>query len=98
VLRSSKKSYKTPTGIVTFGGGGGDSSTPRNRMRSVNPITASVTFSESEERMVDDIHLDDMKNGQVTNAIVVSSQVEVTHSDRYSPLHGTSAQRAHEHW
>lgn len=97
-LRSSKKSYKTPTGLVTFGGGGGDSSTPRNRPRTANPITANMTFSESEERMVGDIKLDNMKNGQPSNAIVVSNQVEITHSDRNSQFDGRSAQRAHEHW
>lgn len=96
-LRSSKKSYKTPTGLVTFGGGG-DSSTPRNRPRTANPITANMTFSESEERMVGDIKLDNMKNGQPPNAIVVSNQVEITHSDRNSQFDGRSAQRAHEQW
>ncbi|EFY97524.2 hypothetical protein MAA_07166 [Metarhizium robertsii ARSEF 23] len=98
-LRSSKKSYKSPTGLVTFGGGGGaGSSTPRNRPRTANPITANMTFSESEERIVGAIKMDVVGGARPSNAIVVSNQVEVTHSDRNSPMDGRYAQHTHEHW
>ncbi|KID79646.1 uncharacterized protein G6M90_00g017460 [Metarhizium brunneum] len=97
-LRSSKKSYKSPTGLVTFGGGGGGSSTPRNHPRTANPITANMTFSESEERIVGAIKMDVVGGTRPSNAIVVSNQVEVTHSDRNSPMDGRYAQHTHEHW
>ncbi|KAG8416250.1 hypothetical protein J3458_006846 [Metarhizium acridum] len=96
-LGSSKKSYKSPTGLVTIGGGGG-SSTPRNRPRTANPVATNMTFSESEERIVGAIKMDTVRNARPSNAIVVSNQVEVTHSDRNSQIDGRYAQHTHEHW
>ncbi|KAK2598064.1 hypothetical protein QQS21_005775 [Conoideocrella luteorostrata] len=98
-LRSSKKSYKSPTGLVTFGGGGA-SGTPRNRSGppTANPITANMTFSESEERMVDDVKMDSVSSAhRPANAIIVSNHIDVTHSDRNSRVEGRP-QRAHEYW
>lgn len=98
-LRSSKKSYKSPTGLVTFGGGGGGgSSTPHNRPRTANPITANMTFSESEERIVGAIKMDVVGGARPSNAIVVSNQVEVTHEDRNSQIDSRYVQHTHEHW
>ena len=107
VLNSSRKnSYKDPSGFRTIGGGGGGASYSRGRgPPSANPITANMTFNDSEERMVEEVKMHNMKSSgslqyrnQTTNGIVVSNEVEVTHSDRRSqnsdqPVHGV-----HETW
>ncbi|QUC19227.1 uncharacterized protein UV8b_03468 [Ustilaginoidea virens] len=99
LLRSSKKSCKTPTGFVSIGGGG-PASTPRNRSgpRTANPITENMTFSESEERIVDDVKLENVqKEYKPPNTIVVSNQVEITHSNRNGQLDARTAP-GHEQW
>ncbi|KAK4100639.1 hypothetical protein N658DRAFT_486676 [Parathielavia hyrcaniae] len=69
--RNTDKQYKTPDGFRSIGGGGGGggSSGPRSHNRrathhsarvTTNPLT-NVTFTESEERIVNDIKLRDVK-------------------------------------
>ncbi|TWU73219.1 hypothetical protein ED733_004795 [Metarhizium rileyi] len=98
-LRSSKKSYKSPTGLVTFGGGRGGSSTPRHGQRTANSITANMTFSESEERMVGD-KVDKARFSKSTNAILVLNEIDVTHSDREAPIYSPPTRHEHGdgHW
>jgi len=106
-MRSSQKTYKMPTGFRTIGGGGGESHS-RNRRGppSANPITAnSTTFSESEERMVDEVKMQDLKafaapasDNRPPDGILVSNQVEVTHEDRNSRNSEQHVQRGHESW
>ncbi|RHZ66748.1 uncharacterized protein CDV56_108480 [Aspergillus thermomutatus] len=99
---SSQKTYKSPIGFQTIGGGAGESST-RNRRgpQTVHPITANLTFSESEERMIDDVKLNNLDafgspgtgSERRSGGIVVSNQVEITHEDRSSPLSGHEQRR-----
>ncbi|KAJ2893054.1 hypothetical protein MKZ38_009074 [Zalerion maritima] len=118
VLRSSQKAYiKTPTGFRTIGGGGGGgnpSYSGRNRRGgppSANPITANMTFTESEERMMNDVKMQDMKTGGATTTtnsehtsigIVVSHEVDIRTEDIGSSNHDGAEhqprQREREPW
>jgi hypothetical protein len=92
-FNSSEKTYKYPGGFQTVGGKAGESSS-RNRRAppTVHPITANLTFSESEERIVDDVEMGNLKSfdppdtggEHSSGGIVVSNQIEITHEDRIS--------------
>ncbi|KAF9871151.1 hypothetical protein CkaCkLH20_11320 [Colletotrichum karsti] len=110
MLRSSKKTYKTPTGFQTIGGGNGQYG-PRSYDRRTNPssanaITTNATFTESEERIMKDVKLQDIKGSSVSptpgskppNGIVVSNEIEVTTEDRTSQFVEQRPQRVHEAW
>ncbi|EQL01350.1 hypothetical protein G6O67_005275 [Ophiocordyceps sinensis] len=59
--RSTEKAERTPGHFRTFGGGGGNGPSWRGRgPPSANPIT-DFTFNESEERMMDDVRMQDIK-------------------------------------
>jgi hypothetical protein len=108
LLRSSQKTYKTPSGFRTIGGGGGGEFHPAHRRgpASVNPITANLsTYSESEERMVGEVKLEDLKvsaspasDSQPPSGILVSNQVDVTHEEITSRNGQLPFQRVHESW
>ncbi|RAH51261.1 uncharacterized protein BO95DRAFT_510276 [Aspergillus brunneoviolaceus CBS 621.78] len=94
-FQSSQKSYKSPSGFQTIGGGGGGpgGSSSRNRGKASDPITIGLTFTESEERMMDDVKMQALKAypapvsphpGADSGAIVVSNQIEITHETRSS--------------
>ncbi|KAK1472371.1 hypothetical protein CCUS01_05755 [Colletotrichum cuscutae] len=106
VLRSSKntkKAYKTPSGFQTIGGGHGDSSR-RTGPPSANPVASNLTFTESEERIMSDVKLQNLKgsstptSGKPSNGIVVSNEVEIITEDRTSQFGEQRPQRAHEAW
>lgn len=113
ILNSTRKEYKTPSGFRTIGGGGGsgggggDNSNNRTINRkgpaSVNPMT-NISFTESEERMMNDVQLKVYANGQHAadnknrTGIVVSNEVEVTSEDRNSHNGDNRATRVHEQW
>ncbi|KAK3314830.1 hypothetical protein B0H66DRAFT_481402 [Apodospora peruviana] len=113
-LRSTNKNYKTPEGFRTIGGGnggsGGGNGSRNKRSRgppSANPMT-NMSFADSEEQMVDEIKMQNMKNaaavtahaekgqkkGHVGAGIVVSSEFEMT-EDRTSTQ---PAAKPHEVW
>ncbi|OLN86690.1 hypothetical protein CCHL11_03875 [Colletotrichum chlorophyti] len=102
-LRSSRKVYQTPTGFRTIGGGGGGDSR-RTGPPSANPITANMTFTESEERIMNDVKMYNIKGSSAAKdekspqGIMVSSEVEVTTEDSTSQLTEHRRQRAHEGW
>lgn len=91
-FQSTQRTYKTPSGGFRSIGGGDYQSRDRRGPPSSNPITANMTFNESEERIVDNVHLEGLKvyagpGGENTTSnagIVVSSQIEVTHEARRS--------------
>ncbi|KAH1808447.1 hypothetical protein KXX19_009669 [Aspergillus fumigatus] len=92
--------------LVTIGGGAGESSSRKRRaQRTVHPISANLTFSESEERIVDNVKMNDLeafgapstRRDHSPGGIVVSNQVEITHEDRNSHL-GESDQPRGGNW
>lgn len=105
MLRSSQKTYQTPSGFRTIGGGGGDGQRRRNRgPPTANPITANITLNDSEEHIVDDVKMQPLNISSTpvstdypSNGIVVSNEVEVAHEDR-SSHHSEHAQRVREIW
>lgn len=109
MLKSSQRnSYQSPSaGFRTIGGGGGGNSYNRGRgPQSANPITANMTFNDSEERMVEEVKMQNMKTFDGSHShhhqpsgIVVSNEVEVTHEDRRSQNSDHQpAHRVHETW
>ncbi|KAF7114202.1 hypothetical protein CNMCM5793_007780 [Aspergillus hiratsukae] len=96
---SSEKTYK----FQTIGGKAGESSNQNRRVPpTVHPISANLTFSESEERIVDDVEMGNLKSfgshdtggEHPSGGIVVSNQIEITHEDRRSQLSGHDQRRA----
>ncbi|PYH80289.1 hypothetical protein BO82DRAFT_313273 [Aspergillus uvarum CBS 121591] len=91
-FQSSQRSYKIPSGLQTIGGGGGPgASSSRYRGKASDPITIGLTFTESEERMMDDMKMQTLKayprrlgthQDTGNGAIVVSNQIEITHETR----------------
>ncbi|KEZ42842.1 hypothetical protein SAPIO_CDS5268 [Scedosporium apiospermum] len=87
--RSTPKNYPLHSPFQTIGGTGGDSRSRRGP-RSTNPITANMTFSESEERMVEEGNMYSMKVFSETprsdtrppKGIVVMNEVQVVREDR----------------
>ncbi|UNI23416.1 hypothetical protein JDV02_009236 [Purpureocillium takamizusanense] len=106
-LNSSQKTYKTPAGFQTIGGGGGNSHS-RNRRGppSANPITANMTFSESEEQMVKGVKMQTLGYRTASSSgeqgppgsIVVSKQVDVTSEDRDSQHREQVPQQTRDVW
>ncbi len=79
-LRSSNKSYNTPTGFRTIGGGDGNpkggvvARQRRNPVPSVNHIPTKLTFTESEERLVErEIELRNMQKPASSTSVQGSS-------------------------
>ncbi|KAK4129231.1 hypothetical protein N657DRAFT_609369 [Parathielavia appendiculata] len=110
--RNTDKQYRTPVGFRSIGGGaggGGDVSRSHNRQatasaRATNPLT-KVTFTESEERIVHEIRLQNVKTissagpqaNQANNkGIVVMTEFDIS-EDRTSQ-HEQNAARVHEPW
>jgi len=92
-LRSTQKAYRTPPGFRSIGGGGSkgpgvDSNRKRGpRSKDSNPMT-DLSFTESEERMVNDIKMQNMKiyaepvTERPQHGIVVSNEFDVTTHQR----------------
>ncbi|KAK7429438.1 hypothetical protein QQZ08_004030 [Neonectria magnoliae] len=106
VMRSSQKTYNTPSGFRTIGGGvggGGDQSRSRRGPSTANPITANMSFNDSEERIVDEVKMQNFKvstrpvsdDQAPATGIVISNQIEVTREDR-SSQNSDHIHRAHE--
>lgn len=101
--------YKSPSGGFNSYGNGGNSGVSRNRrgLSSSDPTTVTLTYNDSEERMVDGHKLHDMKvftdpvannNSVDSNGIVVSNQIEVTSESRSSHNGERGPQVAREPW
>ncbi|RSL91806.1 hypothetical protein CEP51_000009 [Fusarium floridanum] len=91
VLRSSQKTYSAPSGFRTIGGGGGGGrsrSQSRRGPPTANPISANLSFNDSEERIVKgDAHTlrefpSPDNNNNPFNGIVVSNIVEIKHENK----------------
>ncbi|BAE59194.1 unnamed protein product [Aspergillus oryzae RIB40] len=97
---TEKTSYKSPY----IGGSDFTSRDYRSRRGppSVNPIT-NMTFSESKERIVEDVKMQNMNiysepvaDGAIFKGIMVSNQIEVTHETRSS--HNLTSVTTHQSW
>ncbi|KAE8370866.1 hypothetical protein BDV27DRAFT_165021 [Aspergillus caelatus] len=102
---NSNPTHKYPSGFQSIGGGGGDSrSRNRRKPSSGHPTVGTLTLTESEERMVGDVKMQNLKTypasptGTVASSILVSSRIEVTHEDRSSRNSELDPQRLHETW
>ncbi|KAF6525528.1 hypothetical protein HZS61_011323 [Fusarium oxysporum f. sp. conglutinans] len=99
VLGSSKKSYQTPSGFRTIGGGGGRSQSRSHRgPPTANPISANLSFNDSEERIVNDDHHMKAFSAQDNppNGIVVSNVVEFTHETVHDDKKSQTSDRKHD--
>ena len=108
--RNTDKQYKTPDGFRSIGGGGGgDSRGHRARGtqggKGSNNLLTGVTFTESEERIVNDIKLQNMTEAATTapggrkdnKGIVVLTEFDIS-EDRGSQHNNKGAARVHESW
>ncbi|OGM47934.1 hypothetical protein ABOM_002713 [Aspergillus bombycis] len=102
---NSTPTHKYPSGFQSIGGGGGDSrSRNRRKPSSGYPTTGTLTLTESEERMVGDVKMQNLKTypssptGTVASSILVSNRIEVTHEDRSSRNSELDPHRLHETW
>lgn len=100
-LRSSQKQEGTPTDFRTFGGGGGNGQTWRGRgPPTVNPLT-NVTFCESEERMMDDVRMQDLnvwREQSTKSNIHKQVDVEVTHESRRPEVERNQVPAGQHRW
>ncbi|KAB8235699.1 uncharacterized protein BDW43DRAFT_25348 [Aspergillus alliaceus] len=108
----SSQAYKTPSGFKSIGGGG--ASHPRSRGRrgpssGAHGMSTTLTYTESEERMVDDVKMHRLKASPVpptpgsANSIMVYNQIEVTREERRaerSRSNGSELEegKLHESW
>ncbi|GAP93387.1 putative integral membrane protein PTH11 [Rosellinia necatrix] len=105
-LWSSHKSSAAHEGTLTIGGGGSRSG-KRNPRRSsgVNMFTANMSATSSDEHMVHEIPMQNLKitgkpstNSYPSNAVYVTNQIEVIHEDASSHSGDLKRQRIHENW
>ncbi|KAL2128639.1 hypothetical protein VTI74DRAFT_8912 [Chaetomium olivicolor] len=112
--RTSEKQYKTPEGFRSIGGGGGGGDDSRSNYRrgtqgtkkGVNPLT-NVTFTESEERIVNEIKLQSIKSTTAATGgkeghkdvkgIMVMTEFDLS-EDRSSGHNEQAPARVHEPW
>lgn len=88
-LGSSRRGLYRSPGLQTIGGGGGDRY--HGKYASGRPGTGSATFSNSEERIVDDVKMQDMKSPSPDSSmggILVSNQVDITQENSSIGSHG----------
>lgn len=105
-LSSTPTPYKGRPGFQTIGGSSGMSHgrSRRGAATGANDIGVNSSFSESEERIVNNVKMQDLKvyagsaisADKPSNGIVVSNEFQIT-EDRTSQ-NGENAQRVHETW
>ncbi|KAJ5733640.1 hypothetical protein N7493_002426 [Penicillium malachiteum] len=108
---SHKTNYKSPSaGFRSIGGGGDYASRKGQGPTSTDPITIGMTFTESEERMMEDeIKMQNLRTrvepvptdegtSHTGNGIVVSNQIDVTHETLTSSRSSQGETSAREAW
>ncbi|KAJ5834591.1 hypothetical protein N7447_000617 [Penicillium robsamsonii] len=86
----SQKTHKSPSNGFRSIGGGGDYPSRKSRGdASTDPMTLGMSFTESEERMMEDVKMQNIKTYPAplndktsTGAIMVSNQIDITHETR----------------
>ncbi|KAJ5500216.1 hypothetical protein N7453_009267 [Penicillium expansum] len=92
-FQSSQKTHKSPSaGFRSIGGGGAYASRKGHGPASTDPMTIGMSFTESEERMMEDVKMQNLKTYEgptsgnpSSGAIVVSNQIDITHETRTTP-------------
>lgn len=106
---TTQNMYKSPSsGFPSHGAGNSGFSRNRRGLSSSDPTTVTLTYNDSEERMVDGHKMHDLKvftepmsNDQQhvdSNGITVSNQIEVTSESRSSQNGERGVQVAREPW
>ncbi|PNY25230.1 Uncharacterized protein TCAP_04832 [Tolypocladium capitatum] len=91
-LRSSQEQERTPTDFKTFGGGGSGQNWRGRGPPTANPLT-NVTFSESEERMMDDVRMQNLKVWREPGSGSQSPNSNIHKTAGVEAAHGTRQER-----
>ncbi|CAI7623357.1 unnamed protein product [Penicillium palitans] len=105
-FQSSHKTHKSPSGGFRSIGGGGDYASRKSQgPASSDPMTIGMSFTESEERMMEDVKMRNLKaypttipGNPVSGAIVVSNQIDITHETRTVPQSEQPMKKGTEAW
>ncbi|CAI7586528.1 unnamed protein product [Penicillium glandicola] len=89
-FQTSEKTHKSPSaGFRSIGGGGDYASRKGHGPASTDRMTIGMSFTESEERMMEDVKMQNLKTypaplsgNPSSGAIVVSNQIDITHEIR----------------
>ncbi|KGO77306.1 hypothetical protein PITC_092660 [Penicillium italicum] len=92
-FQSSQKTHKSPSaGFRSIGGGGDYASRKGHGPASTDHMTIGMSFTESEERMMEDVKMQNLRTLEVptpgnpsSSAIIVSNQIDITHETRPIP-------------
>jgi hypothetical protein len=106
-FQSSQKTSKSP--LDGFRGGSYYNNRKGRSPANTNPIAIDMTFTESEERMMEDVRMQNLKTSPApapapesgnptSNTIMVSSQIDITHETRSSQHSQNSTQDVHDVW
>jgi hypothetical protein len=105
---SNRSTSKHPSGFRTIGGGVGESSRPSRRRQpasSKQNITSSISFTESEERIVDDVKMQHLgvsaRQAESTRppsqGIMVVNEFEMV-DDKINQNSDQKGKQVHESW
>lgn len=105
-FQSSHKTHKSPSGGFRSIGGGGDYASRKSQgPASSDPMTIGMSFTESEERMMEDVKMQNLKayptampDNPASGAIVVSNQIDITHETRTIPQSEQPVKKGIEAW
>jgi hypothetical protein len=96
----SSQTYKSPSGGFRSIGGGRYASREGRGPASVDPITIDITFTESEERMMESVQklktYPEPSCNPSPGIIMVSNQIDITHETRRSLISEQPVQNTHE--
>lgn len=105
-FQSSQKTHKSPSGGFRSIGGGGDYASRKGHgPASTDPMTIGMSFTESEERMMEDVKMQNLKaypapmsGNPASGAIVVSNQIDITHETRTNHNSEQTGKKSPEAW
>ena len=97
----SQKIYKPPSGDFRSIGGGDFSGRKGRGPASTDPSTIGMTYTENEERMMEDVKMQALKThppprSGSSSAIMASNQINITHETRSSQHSEQPTQNAQE--
>lgn len=99
-LRSSGRAqYKSSSGVQTIGGGGGGGDRyPRRHAE--NPVRSNITFGNSEERIIDEVKMQELKafepdTSSIGGGILVSNRIDVVQENSSIGSQGVEGHAQH---